>query len=123
MPLDSFNTLVQVLHNVYSANCHRDYSRVDSVDHTASGNPLECYDDLTKLHISHKVYLSRLGRPKKRARALPIALVFEHALRFWFFCGKSIHNRYVPIHAVAILDLNLGLRHDEVCKMKIEMFP
>ena len=120
LSIDSFNALVQGLRNVYNANGHRGYWRVDSRDHTASGNPLEGNDDLAKLRISHKVYLSRLGRSKKRARALPIALVCEHALRFWFCCGNSIDNRDVLIHAVLLLGLNFGLRHDEVNKMKIE---
>ena len=93
---------------------------MDSRDDTASGGPLEGSYALAKLHISHKVYLSRLERSKKRARDLPIALVCENALRVWFGCGKSIHNCDFLINSVALLVLNLGLRHDEVSKMKIE---
>ena len=75
LSVNSFNTLVQGLRNVYSANIHRDYWRVDCRDHTAIGNPLEGKDDLAKLCISHKVYLSHLRRSKKRPRAHPIELV------------------------------------------------
>ena len=44
----------------------------------------------------------------------------EHAVRFWFGCGQTIDNRDILLHAILILGLNLGLRHDEVKKMKIE---
>ena len=93
---------------------------MDSRDHTASGNPLEGYDDLANLRISHIVYLWRFGTSKKRDRALPIALVCEHALRFWFACGKPIDNRDTLIYAVVLLGHNLELRHDEINEMKIE---
>ena len=93
---------------------------VTTVTGESTRNLLEGNDDLEKLCINHKVYLSRLGRSKKRARALPIALVCEDALHFWFGCGKPMYNRDVLINVLALLGFNWGLRHDEVNKMKIE---
>ena len=40
LSIDLFNTLVEGLRNVYSANGLRRCSRVDSRDYTASRNPL-----------------------------------------------------------------------------------
>ncbi len=35
-------------------------------------------------------------------------------------CGKPIDCRDVLLHAIMDVGLNVGLRYDEVCKMKIE---
>ncbi len=64
--------------------------------------------------------MSRLGRSKKRARPLPIALVCEHALRFWFGCRKSIDNRDILLHAILVPGLNLGLQHHAANKITDE---
>ena len=61
-----------------------------------------------------------MGPSKKRTRALPIELVSENALRFWFACGNPIDNRDILIYALVLLGHYLGLRHDEINKMRIE---
>ena len=52
----------------------------------------------------------------KRARALPVALVSEHALSFSFGYCNSIENSDALIHAVSLLSLYLRLGHDEIRK-------
>ena len=120
LSIDSLNALVQALPNTYSSYGHIGPWRIDLRDNSASGNPLVGNEDIQDLRSSHKVYLSHIGRSKKRAGPLPIALVCEHALRFWFGSGRDIGNRYILPHATLIIDLNLGLGHDEVNKMKVE---
>ena len=120
LSIDSLNALVQGLPNTYSSYGHIGPWRVDLRDNSASGNPLVGNEDIQNLRSSHKMYLSHIGRSKKRARPLTIALICEHALRFWFGSGRGIDNRDILPHAMITIGLNLGLGHDEVNKMKVE---
>ncbi len=117
---DTMGGLIQGLRHVYSEAGHRGAWVVDKKNQTATGNPLSNNEEIKQLRASNRVFLIKLGRGKKRARPLSVALVCEHATRYWFGCGKPIDCRDVLLHAIMVVGLNVGLRYDEVCKMKIE---
>lgn len=86
----------------------------------ACGNPLRGNIALESFRRSHRVYLSQIDKSKLRARPLSLDLVCEHAVRFWFG-GKNFSDlRDVILHTVLLTGLNLGLRYDEIAKMKME---
>ena len=115
------NALVQALGDTCSSYDHRRSWRVGFRDNLASGNPLVGNkEDVQSLSASDKAYLSHMRTSRKRTRPLPIALFCEHSLRFWFGSGQDRDHRDILLHTILIIDLNLGLRHDEVNKMKVK---
>lgn len=117
---DAMNAMIQGLINIYREHGHRGSWHVEISTKFASENSLIGNEDIKSLRSCHKFHLSRLGKSKKQPRPLPIEMVFEHAERFWFGCGNPIDFRDVLLHAIMIVELNLGFRYDEIHKMRIE---
>ena len=120
LTVDAFNAIAQGLRNIYSTEGHRGVWTINHKSNTTVGNPLRDNDDVNKLRSSLKVHRPRLGKLKRSALPLPIALVCEHALRYWFGCGQQIDYRDILLHAAMILGLNVGLRYDELRKISIQ---
>lgn len=115
---DTMGGIIQGLRTVFEENGHRGPWRADSITGVCSGNPLTANDDVKQLRATHRVHLSQIDRIKMRPRPLPMSLVCEHAIRYWFGCGQAIDYRDVILHAIILLGLNAGLRYDEVAKLR-----
>ena len=86
-------------------------------DGAASGNPLVGNRDIELLRRAHRIHLAKYGSLTRRARPLSVYVVCAHAVRFWN--SSSVQDMF--LHAVFLLGLNLGLRYNEVTKLRVEL--
>lgn len=116
---DSMSALIQGLRFVYSENGHYQSWTVDE-NGIARGNPLINNPDLDQLRRAHRVHLARYGVISLKARPITAHMVCDHAERFWYGCGRALDVRDIMLHSIFVLGLNLGLRFDEINKLKVE---
>ncbi len=53
-----------------------------------------------------------------KARPITVAIVCSHAEMFWFGEEKPAHLCDIELHSVLVLGMHLGLRFDEMSKLK-----
>lgn len=70
------------------------------------------------------MYLTRVGSLTLKARPLTAEQVCTHAAQFWLGSQNAkrlgVDARDVQLYAIFLVGLNLGLRFDEVSKLKVE---
>ena len=96
---DAFNCLIQGLRTVYEKQGHIDAWSVR--DGRASRNPLIGNRDIDKLRRAHSVLLARFGIVSCRARPLTVAIVCDHALKFW----HRGNDEDILLHAIFVVGL------------------
>jgi len=116
---DSMSAIVQGLRLVYSEHGHYQTWSVDD-NGNARGNPLVGNPDLDSLRRAHRVHLARYGVVTLKARPITVEHVCDMAERFWYGRDGETAICDVELHAVLVLGLNLGLRYDEISKLKAE---
>ena len=117
---DSMGALVQGLRHLYDEHGHDEVWTLDKVSKKAFGNPLRGNPSIESLRRAHRVNLARYGSVKLRAKPVTISQVANHASRFWHGSDGKVDPRDEAIHAIWLLGLNLGLRFDEVSKLRLE---
>lgn len=126
---DTMGGLIPGLRIVYEQNGHHQALVVDDNSAEARGNPLNGNPDIASLRRAHSVHLARYGTMSLRARPVTAGIVRVHAERFWysdkepnkFECGLPRGDvRDILLHAILVVGLHLGLRFDEVSKLKTE---
>jgi len=122
LTVNSMLAMIQGLRHVYNEHGHTlNYTCSGS---NASGNPLNGNPDITNLLKCHKVYLAKYGRTELRARPMTAAIITMHARLYWYDGEVSRYRgldvRDVLIHAAIVVGMNIGLRYDEVTKLKVE---
>ena len=79
------------------------------------GNP-----ELDALRRAHRVHFAHFGVTKVRSRPITASHVCDLAESFWYGKNAPVHLEDVLLHAVLVVGLNLGLRYDEITKLRIE---
>ena len=86
-------------------------------DGTAYGYPLINNRDIALIRKTHRVHLAKYGNLSIKAKPLTAYLVAELADKFSY--TKDV--AYIPLHAIILAELNLGLRYDEITKLHAEL--
>ncbi len=55
-----------------------------------------------------------------KARPITTAIVCSHAEMFWFGGEKPANLSDIELHSILVLGMHLGLRFDEISKLKVE---
>lgn len=117
---DSMGALVQGLRHVYCEHGHTRTWNVDESRGIANGNPLIGNPELEALRRAHRVHLAHYGVMTLRARPITSEHVCDIAERFWYGRGSPVLIEDVLLHAILVVGLNLGLRYDEITKIRVE---
>ena len=117
---DSMGALAQGLRHVYCEEGHTKTFQYDGSACKASGNPLIGNPDLQALRKAHRVHLAHLGFVTLRSRPITAANICDLAEKFWYGRGKVTAAPDVLLHAILVVGLNLGLRYDEIKKLKVQ---
>eukprot|EP00178_Gracilaria_changii_P020163 TRINITY_DN585_c0_g2_i2.p1 TRINITY_DN585_c0_g2~~TRINITY_DN585_c0_g2_i2.p1 ORF type:complete len:424 (-),score=38.19 TRINITY_DN585_c0_g2_i2:1118-2389(-) len=119
MTVDTMCGYVQGLRLVYNKYGHRGTWICDVKQQSAIGNPLVRNPDFEQFRRAYRVNLARYGNIKHRARPITAEMLCDHAENYWF--GSSqMEIMDIVFHSVCVLGLNLGLRYDEVSKLRME---
>jgi len=111
---DAMGSLIQGLRILYEEKGHIESWSIR--DGRASGNPLIGNRDIAKLRRAHRIHLGHLGIVSMSARPLTVALVCDHAAKYWY----RGNDEDVLLHAIFVVGLNLGLRFDEVSNLELK---
>ncbi len=76
--------------------------------------------DITLLRRAHRVILAKHGGMGIKARPITVAIVCSHAEMFWFGGEKPANLCDIELHCILVLGMHLGLRFDEISKLKVE---
>lgn len=117
---ETMNGLIQGLRHLYNINGHTSPWYRNLASQTARGNPLIQNPELETLKRAHKVHLARLGVVKIRRAPITVSLIADHAAQFWIGANDSDDIRDVLLHSILLVGINLGLRYDEVMKLRVE---
>ena len=106
------NSLIQYLRLVHEENGYT--TSWTLIEDRAYGNSLINNQDISKCKKLHKFKLSQLGIVIVNTRPPIIELVSGHESKFWL----DGNTENILLHAILVLDLNLGLPYDQVGKLK-----
>ena len=120
MKNDSMGALIQGLRHAYSEKGHSRTWYVDDANGVARGNPLIGNPELDALRRAHRVHLAHFGTSTLRAKPITANHVCDMAERFWYGRGKPVLVEDVLLHAILVTGLNMGMRYDEITKLRVE---
>lgn len=118
--------MVQGLCHLYRDNGHREAWRVSDSTGLGTGNPLNSNPDIIALRRSHRIMLAQYERITMKAQPITASIVCEHSRKFWYG-GTDLESTNGPLamdvllHAVLLVGMNLGLRYDEMSKLRSEL--
>lgn len=83
-------------------------------------NPLVNNSDVDQVRRAHRVHLARYVAISLKARPIKNVIVCDHAELYWY--GEILHPdaRDIQLHAILVFGLNLGLRFDEISKIRVD---
>ena len=116
---DSMGALAQGLRHVYCEHGHTKTWQVDESAGKATGNPLIGNSDLQALRKAHRVHLAHQGFVTLRSRPITVANICDLAEKYWYGTEQATAAADVLLHAILVVGLNLGLRYEEIKKLKV----
>jgi len=99
---------------VYSENGASTTCSVDGSRAITCGNPLIANPELDALKRAHSAYLAYYGVMKIRAKRITGEHVCNIAEHLWYGMGEIVGVQGVPLHAIMVVGLNLGMRYEEI---------
>lgn len=114
------NALMQGLWIAYLNARRRQPWRTDDANGTAKGNPLIGHADFDTLRHAESVMLARYGFLPRKVSTFMIEHVCSHAENLWSGSSEIISPMDVELQAVLVIRIHLGLRYDEVYKIRME---
>lgn len=112
--------MVQGLRISYKEHGYIQLWRVNQSSGEASGNPSTNNHDITLLRRVHRVILAKHGDRSIKSLPVTVAIVCSHAENFSFGGRNPANLRDIELHSILVLGMHLGLRFDEIYKLKVE---